>query len=194
MTPFAVRVLQTSDVSMVQVNLLYKLILYMLWFFDCHLANFVRQAVYYTFGINPPDNIGHLLGSWLNGYPAKLKKQLLVGASAMCWAIWLYRNDVVFHRTNSNPYLKVILRGIHRVRSWSQLSEEEAMKAIKNNCQRLEATTMKFFTRCGWNFKRSKLSKVSFMRCISSDQLSFFGVCFLAMLWQHACCVAACRL
>ena len=61
----------------------------------------------------------------------------------MCWAIWLCRNDVVFHRTNSNPYLQVILRGIHWVRSWSQLSEEEAMKAIKNNCQRLEATTMK---------------------------------------------------
>ena len=45
------------------------------------------------FPVVPPDNIGHLLGPWHNGYPAKLKKQLLLGASVMCWAIWLCRND-----------------------------------------------------------------------------------------------------
>ena len=49
----------------------------------------------------------------------------------MCWAIWLCQNDVVFHRTNSNSYLQVIFRGIYWTRFWSQLSEEEVMKAIK---------------------------------------------------------------
>jgi hypothetical protein len=74
-------------------------------FFDCHLARFVWQAVYFTFGINPPVSIANMLGSWLNQYTAKLKKQLLVGASALCWSILLCRNDVVFHQSIPNSYL-----------------------------------------------------------------------------------------
>ena len=53
-----------------------------------------------------------------------------------------------------DSYLQVIFRGIYWARFWLQLSEEEVMKAIKNNCQQLEATILEFFTGCGWNFKR----------------------------------------
>ena len=123
-------------------------------FFECHLAKFVWRAVYFTFGINPPDSIGHLLGSWLNGYPAKLKKLVLVGASAMCCAIWLCQNDIVFHQSNSNSYLQVIFGGAYWARFWSLLSEEEARTDLRENCQRLEAMVMALFARNGWNFRR----------------------------------------
>ena len=43
-------------------------------FFECHLAKCVWQAIQYTFGVTPPVNITCMMGSWLNGYPAKLKK------------------------------------------------------------------------------------------------------------------------
>jgi len=103
--------------------------------------------VYFTFGINPPDNIGHLLGSLLNGYPAKLKKRVLVGASATSWPIWLCQNDIVFHRSNSNSYIQVIFRGTYWARFWSLLSEEEAMADLRENCWRLEAMVMELFAR-----------------------------------------------
>ena len=111
--------------------------------------------MYFTFGINPPDSIGHLLGSLLNGYPAKLKKRVLVGASATSWAIWLCRNDIVFHRSNSNSYMQVIFRGTYWARFWSLLPEEEARTDLRENCQRLEAMMMELFARNERNFRRS---------------------------------------
>jgi hypothetical protein len=43
-------------------------------------------------GTQPPRSISNLLGSKLRNYSVKLKKQMLVDASTVCWAIWLSRN------------------------------------------------------------------------------------------------------
>ena len=69
------------------------------FFFDCHVAKFLWRAIQFTFVLNPPRSITHLFGNWLRGVGTKLKRQLLVGASALCWAIWLNRNDVVFDKS-----------------------------------------------------------------------------------------------
>jgi hypothetical protein len=58
-------------------------------FFDCHVARFVWNAVYVVFGIQPPTSISSLLCSWLGNFSRELQKQILVGALALCWAIWL---------------------------------------------------------------------------------------------------------
>ena len=47
-------------------------------FFDCYVAKFVWNAVYFTFGIEPPRNVTHLLGSWLSGLSTQLRKMMLV--------------------------------------------------------------------------------------------------------------------
>ena len=125
-------------------------------FFECHLAKCVWQAIQYTFGVTPPVNITCMMGSWLNGYPAKLKKQMLIGVCAICWALWLCRNEVVFQKRYPNSFLQVIFRGTYWARLWSQLSEEETMKALMNLCQRLEGVVLEFFNRGGWNC-RSRL-------------------------------------
>jgi len=37
------------------------------FFFECHVAKFVWNAVFYTFGIVPPKSVANLLGSWIRG-------------------------------------------------------------------------------------------------------------------------------
>jgi hypothetical protein len=79
-----------------------------------------------TYGIQPPVNFTHMFGYWLGGFPRKLRKQLLVGVVALCWAIWLTRNNAVLNRSYPNSYLQVLFRGTFWARHWSQLSEKEA--------------------------------------------------------------------
>ncbi len=47
----------------------------------------------------------------------KSTKLILVGASAICWAIWLYRNDMVFDKSPSMSYIQVLFRTIYWLRS-----------------------------------------------------------------------------
>ena len=37
-----------------------------------------------------------MFGNWLNGIPKDYKPLVLVGAAALCWFVWRYRNAVVF--------------------------------------------------------------------------------------------------
>ena len=64
-------------------------------FIDCHVAKFLWRAVQFAFDLHPPQTITNLFGNWLRGVGTKLKRQLLVGASALCLAIWFSRNNVV---------------------------------------------------------------------------------------------------
>ena len=57
---------------------------------------------YITFGIQPTSSIANMFGPWLNGFRPKLKSRILVGATAICWTIWLNRNDMVFEGGKSN--------------------------------------------------------------------------------------------
>ena len=75
-------------------------------FIDCHVAKFLWRAVQFAFDLNPPRSITHLFGNWLRGVGTKLKRQLLVGTSALCWAIWLSRNDVVFDKSPTKTYYR----------------------------------------------------------------------------------------
>ena len=125
---------------------------YNIFFFDCHVAQFVWNAVFLAFGVKPPINVADLFGSWLRRFPQKLRKQFLIGVATLCWAIWLSRNDVVFNRKPSNSYLQVIFRGRYWTRLWSQLSKEEN-DHIKRNCQFIEGLMLELFARGGWNFK-----------------------------------------
>jgi hypothetical protein len=47
---------------------------------------------------------------WLGGINKKLKANIIVGASAMCWAIWLTRNNTMFDKAVAPSYLQVIFR------------------------------------------------------------------------------------
>jgi hypothetical protein len=74
-------------------------------FFDCYYAKFMWGLIQITFGIWPPHNIIHLFGIWVNSFHRTLKRQLLAGALAFYWAIWLSRNDIIFDKTPTKTFL-----------------------------------------------------------------------------------------
>ena len=78
-------------------------------FFECPFAHIAWWVVQCVFNLVPPVSMAHMFGNWLNGIPQVLKSQLLVGVSALCWSIWLYRNDVIFDNKNITNHLQVIL-------------------------------------------------------------------------------------
>lgn len=104
-------------------------------FFDCHVAKFVWNIIYLAFRIKPPTSVMDMLNPWLGCLPHKLWKHSLVGATTMCWAIWLCRNDVVFNWKLPNSYMQVIFRGTHWTRLWSQVTKEEEKNLLRSNCQ-----------------------------------------------------------
>lgn len=122
-------------------------------FFDCNLARFIWSTVFFSFGIQPPASVPNMLGSWVRGFPRKIRNQMIIGAAALCWAMWLNRNDVLFKSTITNSFLQVIFRGTYWTRTWAVLSKEEEKNEMKN-CNRLEGTALEFFNKFGWNFRR----------------------------------------
>ena len=112
-------------------------------FFDCHFAKFVWRALQYSFGFLPPSSVSHLYGNWLGGLHSKLKRIVFVGASAVCWAIWLSRNDMVFDKTPSKSYMQVLFRATHWFRFWAKLQKcEEDEELIVKACCTLKTTVM----------------------------------------------------
>jgi hypothetical protein len=123
-------------------------------FFECPMARLMWFGVSTAFGFVQPNSVEHLFGPWINSFPPKLRKQIMIGVAAMCWALWLCRNDVVFQRSKPNYCLQVIFRGTYWIRSWALLSKEKEKDELKGGCRRLEIVCMDFFAKSGWNVMR----------------------------------------
>jgi hypothetical protein len=100
----------------------------------------------------PPTSVHNIFTGWLGGINRKLKAKIFVGASAMCWMIWLTRNNIVFNKAAAPSYLQVIFRGTYWTRYWSLLQKEEDRQMIMMGCRSIETTAMEIFARYGWRF------------------------------------------
>ena len=78
-------------------------------FFDCRFARFAWRIVQIAFNLNRPNTVRNIFWNRLVGLTSDLKANILVGAAALCWSIWLCRNDVVFD-VKSYEKLKYPLR------------------------------------------------------------------------------------
>ena len=74
-------------------------------FFDCHVARLLWRIIYITFVLQRPSNIVHMFGIWLNRMQWAHKKFVYTGLCALCWAIWLSINDIVFHKSKKRTCL-----------------------------------------------------------------------------------------
>jgi len=119
---------------------------------DCHFAKFMWRTIHVSFNLMPPTSVHNLFTGWLEGINRKLKSQILVGASTICWVIWLTRNGIAFDKTIAPSYLQVIFRGTYWTRSWSLLQKEEDRHLIKMGCTTIEIIAMEVFTRNGRRF------------------------------------------
>lgn len=86
-------------------------------FFDCHVAKFMWRAIQFTFNFSMPSRF-HDIWLWLLSLHKKSRRLIFVGLAAMCWMIWLSRNDLVFDKKNTYSYLQILFRGTHWCREW----------------------------------------------------------------------------
>jgi hypothetical protein len=98
-----------------------------------------------TFGIRMPSDAGNLFGPWLRSFSKKQGNLVLVGVAAFCWAIWINRNDIVFHKSHFISILLVMFRGTHWIRSWAILSREDGRIILKEGCRWVETVAMEIF-------------------------------------------------
>jgi hypothetical protein len=123
-------------------------------FFDCPLAKLVWGILSLTFGIRLSSDVGDLFGPWLRSFSKKQRNRVVVGVAAFCWAIWISRNDIVFHKSHSLSILQVMFRGTHWIRSWVILSKEEGRIVLREGCRWVEIVAMEIFHKSGWNALR----------------------------------------
>jgi len=109
--------------------------------------------VHITFGIQPPTNFADLICSWLRGLSHKLTNQILLGADALCWAIWLNKNDMVFNEAKSNTFIHVIFRASFWIKQLSVLHREEERPLFKKGCRSWKTLILAIFVKFGWNFR-----------------------------------------
>lgn len=119
-------------------------------FIDCPLARLIWWVVGCAFNLAPPLSITNMFGHWLAEIPKILKSQLLVGASALCWSIWLCRNDVVFNtKMVTNPLQVIFLIG-HCLRAWAQMQKSNQKESMLAGSERLEVVAKQIFSAHGW--------------------------------------------
>ncbi|WVZ49915.1 hypothetical protein U9M48_001231 [Paspalum notatum var. saurae] len=98
-------------------------------------------------------NIFSLPATWqgLFGIPFSFPlNQILLGATALCWAIWLSRNDMVFNRFLSNSFKEIMFKEIYWIHCWAKLSTEDDKVVLEAGCRKLEAFVLEFFGGFGW--------------------------------------------
>jgi len=85
----------------------------------------------------------------------KYNTLLLTAASALLWAIWITRNEVVFDKCKPKSLLQVLFRGTHWLRHWANLQRHEDLKdQMISVAQHLETSTLGFFGSNGWLSQR----------------------------------------
>jgi hypothetical protein len=65
------------------------------------------------FGISPPQGIDALFNRWSKTGGNKYNSLLLTAASALYWAVWITRNEVVFDKYRPKSFLQFLFRGTH---------------------------------------------------------------------------------
>jgi hypothetical protein len=99
--------------------------------------------------LRPPRDANDLFGVWARGLLARSRHLLLTVASAICWAIWLSMNDVVFNK--SSPCLQITFRATYWCHFWIQLQpKREDQELIKSSCRNVEMVLLRFFRNFGW--------------------------------------------
>jgi hypothetical protein len=75
---------------------------------------------------------------------------VLTGASTLCWAIWLTRNDFVFNKSQKQTFLQELFWGTYWLRFWTQLQRFDEHKTfIVEACRLLESNAMFSFVSHG---------------------------------------------
>jgi hypothetical protein len=120
-------------------------------FFECVYAKFLWHAVHLLFGLSPPHSIDDLFVNWSKRGGTVHNALLLTAASALCWTIWITRNEVVFDKCRPKTFLQVLCRGTHWLRQWTRLQRRDDLRdQLILAAHHLETSALHFFSSSGW--------------------------------------------
>ena len=98
--------------------------------FDCHLAKEIWKIVYLATGLTPPRSISHMLGNWLSNFDNNERRVVLMGAAALCWAIWRCCDDIIFNKTKYSSFMQAIFKGTYWLCLWAQLQRKNMINVL----------------------------------------------------------------
>jgi hypothetical protein len=115
-------------------------------FLDCLYAKFLWRAIHILFGILPPQSIDDLFNRCSKMASNKHNSLLLTTTSALCWTVWITRNEVVFDKCRPKYFLQVLFRGTHWLRQWTKLQwHDDRRDQLIIAGQHLETSALHFF-------------------------------------------------
>lgn len=77
-------------------------------FFQCHVTRLVWSVIHMAYNLQHPQNFNHMFGRWFTCVPKDMRNLLLMGATAICWSIWLSWNGTIFDNKMVSSPLQVI--------------------------------------------------------------------------------------
>jgi hypothetical protein len=78
--------------------------------FYCPMAQLMWGSVCFTFGVKTGGS-GTSFCPWLRSFSSKQRNLVLIGLVALCWTLWISRNDLVFQKSQYKSILQVMFRG-----------------------------------------------------------------------------------
>jgi len=90
--------------------------------------------------------VDDMFGHWLDGIESNLKPLILLGASALCWSLWLCRNAFIFENKHTS-FLQVIYLTTHWLRTWAVLQKSSSQEVVVAASRYLAQVANEFFTR-----------------------------------------------
>jgi hypothetical protein len=107
------------------------------------MAKALWRAIHMVLGLKPPTSTRNIFGAWHKQSGREFRSLLLIGAAALCWSLWLTRNELVFDKCSPKSILQVVFRATHWLRQWGLLQRNEDMKKfIAQGCQKLETAAL----------------------------------------------------
>ena len=107
-------------------------------FIFCPLAKLLWQTIHIAFNIIPPVSIESLFGTWLAGVDHITASRIRIGICALMWAIWNFKNDMIFNRQHILTFLQVIFSATAQIRMWSLLTPTDSREPLVTGCHQWE--------------------------------------------------------
>lgn len=105
---------------------------------ECKFVRSVWAIVQIASNLYPRRSARNMFGIWLRGIEKQFSAHILVGAAALCWALWLTSNDIVFNNKCVSSPLQVIHVCSQWLRTWSILQRPEDRDLFMMASTRLE--------------------------------------------------------
>ena len=128
-------------------------------FFECSLAKMMWTIMRFAFNIpRNPENVEDLLGPWINRFRGSLKKNMLVGISAILWTIWKLRNKAIFENDKvTDPSVPVHLVA-NLISDWSVLqTKPHDQRVLQEGARIYNQIAGEIFEKMRWRMHTGRI-------------------------------------